>query len=523
MLPATRTPSQQEARRELARRKLAKQSLVRYGQYMRPELKDFAHQRYLADKLLEVEKYVESRGKEGIGNLMVMMPPQHGKSTTISQLFPSWELGRNPDWPFILTSYNDLKAKGNSRAVRDLVESNLYRAVFGDLASGIEAPVELSSDSRSVSEWKLALPYTGGVVAAGVGGGITGHPSKITIIDDPFKLREDADSVSNQEAVMDWYETSVYTRRQLGSAVILFHTRWNVNDLAGKLIQKMATNPKADQWDIVMLPALALAEEDYPVSVEKQRERMADEGVFVPMADQLGRAPGEALCPALQSQEMLESVRENMSLYNWSSMFQQSPAARSGGMFKRQWFTLADKLPDDIRFVRALWYWDQAAKQGSGDYSAGVLMAVDQHDRVWVLIVVRGQWSSFERRANMKKAWNAARERFGERLPVAQLWHQQDPASAGLDSARDTNKALAGLPAHFEPVSGDKEVRADPWSTALEGLNVMLLKGGWNNVFIEEHISFPKGKNDDQVDAASSCYSRLTLKSGKKKAKSYQA
>lgn len=514
MLPVVRV-SQQEARRELARRKLAKDNLVRFGQYMQPELRDFAHQRFLAEKLLEVEKYVLSHGKEGIGNLMVMMPPQHGKSTTISHLFPSWTLGRHPDWPFILTSYNDLKAKGNSRAVRELVDSAQFRAVFGDLSSAGE-PVELSSDSRSVSEWKLALPHKGGVVAAGVGGGITGHPSKITIIDDPFKLREDADSVANQDAVAEWYETSVYTRRQVGSAVILFHTRWNVNDLAGKLIQKMATNPKADQWDIVNLPALALSESEYPASLAQQRERMADEGVFIPMADQLGRAPGEALCPTLMPQAMLESVRDNMSLYNWSSMYQQSPTAKSGGMFKRQWFKVADKLPDEIRFTRALWYWDKAAKQGSGDFTAGVLMAVDQYGRIWILSVVRGQWSSFERHENMRRAWNAAKERFGQRLPVAQLWHQQDPAGAGLDSARDTNRALAGLPAHFEPVSGDKEVRADPWSTALEGLNVVLLKGGWNNEFIDEHLVFPKGKNDDMVDAASSCYSRLTLKSGRK-------
>ena len=110
----------------------------------------------------------------------------------------------------------------------------------------------------------------------------------------------------------------------------------------------------------------------------------------------------------------------------------------------------------------------------------------------------------------MKRAWVNAGTRFQGVMPVAQLWHQQDPGGAGLDSARDTNKALAGLPAHFEPVTGDKETRADPWSSALEADNVRLLKGSWNQAFVDEHLSFPKGKNDDQVDAASSAYTKLT-------------
>lgn len=514
--------SKDDAKKELARRRLAQRDVIRYGQYMRPDFRVHPHQQYLARELYEVERYVQTKGAEGTGNLMVLMPPQHGKSTTVSHLFPSWELGRNPDWPFILTSYNDQKASSNSRIVREFVGDKKFRPLFGDLAGNMPYPVELSSDSRSVSEWRLSSPHRGGMIAAGVGGGITGYPSKITIIDDPFKNREEADSEDRQEKVMDWYETSVYTRRQVGSAIILFHTRWGVRDLAGRLIRQMITNPKADQWKIVMLPALALQENEYSKDEKEQRERMAEEGTFVPLADQLGRKPGEALCPEIMPQEMLENIRENMSLYNWLSMYAQMPTGRSGNMFNRSWFKIEKKIPDDIRFARALWHWDKAAKAGSGDFTVGVLMAIDQHGRIWVLDVVRGQWGTFERNEQMRKAWNAARERFGDRVPVPQIWHQQDPAGAGLDSARATNVALAGLPAHFELLSGDKEVRADPWATALEGDNVVLLLGIWNQPFIEEHIPFPKGRYDDQVDAASACYTRLTLRGARKEGHSYQ-
>ena len=509
-----------EARKELAQRELAKRDVIRFGQYMYSYFKPYPHQALIAEQLKQVVLYVETRGKEGCGRMLIETQPQVGKSLVASNLFPAWAMGNHPDWKFILTSFNDSRAQRNSKAVRDLVDSPKYRAVFGDLSSA-DAPVEISSDSRSAGAWSLAQPHLGAVLAAGVGGGITGQPANIILIDDPFKSREEAESLSRRDLVDDWFESQVYSRQQEGMAIILFHTRWNADDLAGRKIRAMVSNPRADKWSILCMPALALEETEYPANDEAQKALMND-GVFVPMKDPIGRNPGEALCPQMLSKETLESIRDNMSPYNWMSLYQQMPFVRSGGMFKRTWFQIADELPVDIKFTRSLWYWDQAATQGNGDYSAGALMAVDQFRRVWVLEVAHGQWSSFERRQEMKNSYLAAMKKFGTKLPTPQLWHQQDPASAGLDSARDTNVFLSGLPVHFEPVSGDKEVRADPWSSALESMNVQILKSRWNTGFINEHVLFPKGPNDDQVDAASSCYKRLTMKMEQQKAGSHQ-
>jgi predicted phage terminase large subunit-like protein len=94
--------------------------------------------------------------------------------------------------------------------------------------------------------------------------------------------------------------------------------------------------------------------------------------------------------------------------------------------------------------------------------------------------------------------------------PTVRIWHQQDPGSAGLDSAQATSRMLArlGFTARFETVTGDKEVRAGPWSTACQGGHVRLMRGAWNQAFIEEHTAFPKGNHDDQVDAASGAFAK---------------
>jgi len=67
---------------------------------------------------------------------------------------------------------------------------------------------------------------------------------------------------------------------------------------------------------------------------------------------------------------------------------------------------------------------------------------------------------------------------------------------------------LMGYPAFFETVSGSKEDRSDPLESAMQGGLVTLLQGAWNDAFIEECLAFPRG-HDDQVDAASSAYSKL--------------
>lgn len=505
--------SKNEARAELAKRELARRSPLRFGQYVMPHFKRYQHQRLIEASLLRVVEYVRTRGQSGCGRLMIETQPQVGKSLLASNLFPAWTLGNYPDWNFILTSYNDARAQGNSKAVRDLVNHPAYRAVFGDLA-GTDKNVSLSSDSRSASEWSLAAPNRGGVMAAGVGGGITGRPANIILIDDPFKSREEAESQSRRDLVDDWYESQVYSRQQEGMAIILFHTRWNPDDLAGRKIKAMVSNSRADKWEILMMPALALENDEYPKTEEEQRQRMLD-GVFVPMADPLGRKPGEALCPEMLSKETLESIRENMSPLNFMSLYQQMPFSRSGGKFQRKWFAVKETLPDE-KFVLCLWYWDKAGTAGAGDYSAGVLMGITASGQVWILNVVRGQWSAFERDAKMMTSYEAAKLRFAE-LPIPVLWHQQDPGSAGKDSAQATSKALAPIPAHFEPVTGDKETRAEPLSSAFEADNVRLLNGEWNKFFIDELVAFPRGRNDDQVDAASSAYSKIMSLAGRKR------
>jgi predicted phage terminase large subunit-like protein len=510
--PATISP--REAKREGDRRKLARAKLLYFSRYVDPKFEDAPHIRLIVEKLEQVARYLQTQGREGIGRLMILMPPRHGKSELASRKFPAWILGRLPDLRIIMASYGADLASKNSRSVRDLIESKRYQALFGGLSSRNE-PVELASDSRSVAAWDLAQPHRGGVVAAGVGGGITGLGADVLIGDDLIKNREEAQSEPRRELVDDWWKSSAHTRLEKEyAAIILFFTHWHADDQVGRLMKKMVEDPTADQWDILMLPALAL--DSYMPSVEEQHKKMR-EGVFIPLEDPLNRKPGEALWPGRFGRDWLISKRANLGDYEFEALYQQMPYAKEGQRYKRDWFKAIPKLPDDVKIIYVVRYWDKA-NSTRGDFTAGVLMAYCSDGYFYILDVVRGQWSSYDRDRKMRETAEKDVEVWGAAYKVTiHIWHQQDPGSAGKDSAEATNRLLMGFPTKFETMTGDKATRSEPLESAFQGKLVFLLKGAWNDAFIDECVAFDRGKYDDQVDAAASSYNKLLQMIGKKR------
>lgn len=503
------------AKTERVRREQARRDFLRFCLYVDQHFEAPTHVRLMAEKLQQVARFIESGGKEGISRLMISLPPRHGKSEMASRKFPAWLMGRRPDMRVILASYGADLASDHSRKVRDLIMSQRYQALFGGLSSQDE-PVILSSDSRSVAKWDLANPHRGGMVAAGVGGGITGLGADLLILDDLFKNREEGESEARRDFVDDWYKSSAYTRLEQYSAIILFFTRWHPDDQAGRLIRRMVEEPDADQWEILFLPALAI--DEYPISIEKQREKMHD-GVYLPMADPLGRKPGEALWPMRFSAEWLEAKKSNIDLYEFEALYQQMPYLRQGGFFKRDWFKIVPKGPGKDVVVRVR-CWDKAATEGAGARTSGVRMSLGTDGFYYVEHVSNSQSSTYNREEKMVRIGKEDYEECGSFM----IWHPQDPGSAGLDSARATNAKMAeaGLTAHFEPVTGDKETRAGPFSSAAEAGKVRLVEGGWNDIYLSELVSFPKGRFKDMVDASSDAFNKVR-KGGKKKApSSYQ-
>ena len=415
---------------------------------------DWAYLRYIQAQLARVTR-------REVDRLMLFVPPRHGKSEMTTVRYPIWRLEREPETRVIVGAYNQTLANKFSRKSRRIARERL----------------NLSAERTAVEDWETA--EGGGLRAVGVGGGITGQGGGLIIIDDPVKNREEAESQTYRDRVWDWYTDDLYTRLEPGGQMILIMTRWHEDDLAGRIL----ASEDAPQWTVVSLPALA---EEH---------------------DPLGRMPGEALCPERYDATALAKIQRVLGR-SFHALYQQRPTAREGNFFKRHWFPVVEAAPARAERVR---WWDRAATEAGGDWTAGVRIARAPDGVYYVEDVVRGQWSGGERDRVIRVTAEA------DGVNVRQ-WSEQEPGSSGKDAALAFVRLLAGFSAHAEPSTGSKEVRADPLAAQAEAGNVRLVRAAWNPAFLNELCEFPMGKHDDPVDAASGAFNKLARTGPKKKA-----
>jgi predicted phage terminase large subunit-like protein len=96
-----------------------------------------------------------------------------------------------------------------------------------------------------------------------------------------------------------------------------------------------------------------------------------------------------------------------------------------------------------------------------------------------------------------------------------QVYIEREPGSGGKESAEATIRNLVGYHVEEDLPTGDKVVRADPFSVQVNGGNVMMMRGRWNHDYLDELEHFPFSTYKDQVDASSGAFSRLVKKKRK--------
>lgn len=433
----------------------------------------------------KLEAFLEAVARKESPRLMVFAPPRHGKSELVSRKFPAFALGKHPDLSIIATSYSADLASRMNRDVQRVIDSEEYAAAF-------PATALWGSRVRSVAQgtWLRnsdifeVVGHAGAYRSAGVGGGITGMGGDIVIIDDPIKDAEQAGSETYRDKVWDWYTSTLYTRQSPGAGILLIMTRWNEDDLAGRLLK--AQEAGGDKWEVVRYPAIAETDEAH-------------------------RAKGEALHPERYSLDRLVKIMAAVGSYVWAALYQQRPGPRDGGLFKRHWWKIVEAAAPAVARVRA---WDLAGTQkkagNNPDWTAGVRMMRASDGLFYVEGVRRLQGSPGEVVNLITGCAATDPQPSTVRIP-------QDPGQAGKYQAENLIKALAGYNVKALPVTGDKETRARPAAVQVEAGNLRVLKTGdpdadaWIEPFLNEVCSFPSGSHDDQVDALADAFNELAI------------
>lgn len=477
---------------EIARRELARRRLIYYTTSFQPSYKPgWVHQ----DICRRLERFVAQIEAGQSPRLMICMPPRHGKSVLASDLFPSWVLGKHPEWPIIASSYAQSLPLEFSRNIRDRLEDPEYKAVFPD--------TKLRPDAKGIEAWKTTKH--GGYVAAGVGTGITGKGFMLGIMDDPIKDQEAAMSETIRDATFAWYQAVFRTRAAPGAGILIINTRWHWHDPSGRLLEQDAELEKSgvpleerEGWEVVSYPAIAESDEylmrDGTIAIDVTEDEQ-------PNVLRLLRSKGDALHPERYPLNELKKVKNTLTTSIWSALYQQKPTPDEGDFFKKDDFKYRWLDPAYLPLCRIFMTVDYAiSKKQRRDYTVMGVFALDSDDNLFLLEVRRGRWGTKDIVSNAV----AMVERHKPELYAGERGQIHEAVWPLIQDALDEKRLYISVDESLVPIQ-DKEVRARPLQGRMQRHKLFFsydetTKPEIYDVTEREMLQFPDGANDDIVD-----------------------
>lgn len=407
-------------------------------------------------------EHLEAVASGEINRLVINVPPGSMKSLSCSVFFPTWLWSRSPEQKFIYASYSEDIARRDSLRCRRLIESTWYKERWGHVVRPIK---------NSWSTSKFANEAGGLRMITTPSGSVTGEHADIQVVDDPIKPIEAKSSMVSTVALekcITWWDETMSSRMvdQGKSARIIIMQRLHQSDLAGHVL-------KSGGYEHLCLP----------MEFEPDRKCFTSLGWEDPRTE-----PDELLWPERVDAAAVKALKRDLGPAA-APQLQQSPSPASGSIFKRSQMQHYKVAPRCRKVIQS---WDCTFKATGSSYVVGQVWGT--HDGGFYLLDQVRARMSFSQTCSAIKAMSA-------KWPRAYGKVIEDKAN-GSAVADELKKEMNGI-ILVNPMGG-KEARANSVEPYWEAMDVWLPEAyaaPWVNDFIEEHLVFPVGSNDDQVDA----------------------
>ncbi len=386
--------------------------------------------------------------------LIINIPPRYGKTELAIKIFVAWCLAKQNNSKFIHLSYSDSLALDNSSQTKEYIQSEAYQKFWG---------MELKKDAQSKGKW--FNEFGGGMYATASGGAITGFGAGGTnedifegaiIIDDPLKP-DDAFSEVKRKAVNERYNNTIRSRvNNRNVPIIVIMQRLHEDDLSGYLLD----GGSGEEWEHLCLPALD----------ENNNPLWEDKHTF----------------------NELEQIRQ-ADKYTFAGQYMQTPAPDEGGEWKKDWFNIVDKamLPPSIKWNMVI---DGAYTKNTSNDPTGLQVYGKHGNDLYIL-------SSIDKYLEMPELLKFIPQHINA-LGVYVSIIKIEPKASGKSLAQmirhSTKLNVAEISSDFVMMS--KIERARAVSPFIEGGRVFLVKGSWNESFLQQIATFPNAKHDEHID-----------------------
>jgi len=403
---------------------------------------------------------------------LILVPRGHLKSTLITIGKTLQWINEDPSVRILIANATYQMAVTFLRVIKNHLKGNaMLHDLFGDLSadatSWSENAITLKS-AKSVGGEKEAT-----VFCYGMGGNLVSQHYDKIILDDI--VNQDSVNTRDQiEKTIQFYRQCQPLLEKNGEFIII-GTRWHEEDLYGWIMSE-ESNVRGE-FEIFLREAI------------KNEVWDGDKKRFV---------QGQVLWPEKYSLRDLSQIRRKMGPYEFSAQYQNNPFPPDTADFKREWFKYyepADLKGSELNIYTLI---DPAISlEKTADYTGIITLGTDKFKNVYILDIIR--------------------DRFKVNELINTIFHQYErwhPLSIGIEDVafqaalryaiqqeqQDRKRYLPII--ELKPRTRSKDQR-------IKGLQPLYANGKvyhnksllFNNYLEDELLRFPRGKNDDLIDA----------------------
>ncbi len=420
-----------------------------------------------------VAAHLEAVTRGDCKKLVINVPPGSGKSLTVCVFWPVWAWIQDPSLAFLFSSFDiDLTTRDAERA-RTLIASDWFQERWGArFAIDANQPTRLyeTFDPKRRGRDGAPVPLGGWRFASSVDGKATGRHPDVRVIDDPTKPKE-----VTRERLADtvaWWQNTMRSRQRDPATVrtVLIMQRLAEDDLAGYFLEHEAG------WTHLRIPLRYDATK--PCVTPWGRDPRVDEGA--------------SFWPARFPDSVIQEIeRDTPDVGVWSAQWQQDPTPSSGQIFQAAWLENRwEALPAGGTWIQS---WDCTfTGEGESDYVVGQVWL--HHGARFYLVDQIRERMNFDATAQAIVDFSAKHPK-----AIRKLIEAKANGPAILSHLQSKVPGLEGV----NPIGG-KLARARAVQPLFSAGNVWIpVSAPWVREYVSELTKFPRGRNDDQVDATS--------------------
>jgi predicted phage terminase large subunit-like protein len=427
--------------------------------------------------------------------LIINCPPGFTKTLLVVRYAVAYVLAKNPRARNLHLSYSGTLAANSSMEIMDVLNTDLYQALFG---------LQPRIDKKAKGLWEVE--EGGGLKASSTGGQVTGFRAArledgltgFMSLDDPNKPEDMAFKKTRDRSNMRFNRTIKSRRARPDTPVIVIAQRLGDDDFTGYALR----GGTGHKWHHLTIRAYNEAEEPvYPAEYTH--------GIPIYYPYPVGLT-WPLKVDAAERRSLMDA-----DLATWMTQYQQQPMTIAGEIFHRDWWPYYRSYDpinscvelDGKKRVRLLYkliYADTAMKaKEHNDYSVFELFGYGEDNRLYLLKLLRGKWEAPELLRNFRSF--CEQEDFKEgvnNMGVRSRKVEDKSSGTGLIQSINREKGydyIEGIPRDRDKVS-----RAKSGAPSIKDGKVVLPYGAeWVPDYIAEFSAFSATmdhKFDDQID-----------------------